>query len=582
MTTYTPPPRPASEAELGFQRRRPVQWFAPSVLARAGMKVVLSAAFGDYLDKRELQLSLGDWVFTDGMQDDEAWIDVIADTGDGFDPTYTVAWCASQPTLRPEGANRDLPRGGYLILAGDEVYPVGSPREYEDRFIGPYKAALPWTSTDHPRMLAIPGNHDWYDGLTGFMRVFGQERWIGGRRTGQHRSYFAVGLPHRHWLWGIDIQNDAYVDAAQISYFRKASGFMQPGDRLILCSAKPSWTDNDDPDAYRNLEFVERQLVAKGVDTVLMISGDKHHYAHYTNVSDEGQARAKLTAGGGGAFLSATHTLPKHVDVPKSVLGEDDPRDALERFDLVDPTFPSESRSRRLTFGALGLGLRNPTFVLVTAVLNLLLFAANAAGLRPDEGTLDDVAPTWSYGDLLTGNFRGSLSVVLVLILFCLLAAFYKVRKSTPAWLGWIQRIVAGAAHTAAQVLAHGLVALWSISIVDAIGVEGIWFTVAVSALVFLLGGVFGSVVFGAYLVIALGVFGRHANEAFSAARYEGYKNLLRLHVTQDGVTVYAIGIERACHDWEIDGQPVSDEASYLRPTSGSIATELIEPPFTI
>ena len=67
---------------------------------------------------------------------------MIADTGDGFDPTYTVAWCASQASLRPEGADRALPRGAYLILAGDEVYPVGSPREYESRFIGPYKAAL--------------------------------------------------------------------------------------------------------------------------------------------------------------------------------------------------------------------------------------------------------------------------------------------------------------------------------------------------------------------------------------------------------------------------------------------------------
>ncbi len=190
-------------------------------------------------------------------------------------------------------------------------------------------------------MLAIPGNHDWYDGLTGFMRVFGQKRWIGGRQTGQHRSYFAVGLPHRHWLWGIDIQNDAYVDAAQIDYFQKAARFMESGDRLILCSAKPSWTDVDEPDAYRNLEFVERQLVAKDVDTVLMISGDKHHYAHYSNIDDEGRQRAKLTSGGGGAFLSATHRLSEHVDVPKSVLGEDDPPDALERFDLVEPTFPA-------------------------------------------------------------------------------------------------------------------------------------------------------------------------------------------------------------------------------------------------
>src|SRR6478672_6000162 len=103
---YTPPPRPASEGDLGFARRRPVQWFSPSLLARAGVKVVLSAAFGDYLDKRELQQSLPDWVPTDRAEDDEIWVDIIADTGDGFDPTYTVAWCASQGELQPAGADR--------------------------------------------------------------------------------------------------------------------------------------------------------------------------------------------------------------------------------------------------------------------------------------------------------------------------------------------------------------------------------------------------------------------------------------------------------------------------------------------
>ncbi len=119
------------------------------------------------------------------------------------------------------------PAGAYLILGGDEVYPVGSPREYESRFIGPYKAALPWTSTEHPCMLAIPGNHDWYDGLTGFMRVFGQERWIGGWQTRQRRSYFAVGCRSGWWLWGIDIQFDTYIDAPSSTTSRRPRRFME-------------------------------------------------------------------------------------------------------------------------------------------------------------------------------------------------------------------------------------------------------------------------------------------------------------------------------------------------------------------
>ena len=473
------------------------------------------------------------------------------------------------------------PRGSYVVLAGDEVYPLGSPAEYENRFIGPYKAALPWTDGDHPVMYAIPGNHDWFDGLTGFMRVFGQENWVGGRKTAQRRSYFAIGLPHRHWLWGIDIQNDAYVDSAQIAYFQRAGTLMKEGDRLILCSAKPSWTDVEHPDAYRNLEFVERKLVPEHVDTILMLSGDSHHYAHYTNIDDEGHARAKVTAGGGGAFLSATHTLPDRVDVPKSVLGESDPPHALERFDLAT-TYPSKPQSRRLTYGAFFVGWRNPTFVIIPAILNLLLFVANTSGLRPDVGAIEDVAPDWNYGELLTGRFRGPLFVVLALMLWLLLAGFYKVKKSTTRWVALVERAVAGALHTAAHLLAFALVALAAIRIIDAMGLDGAWFTIGAGVLVLVFGGVLGSIVFGAYLVIALAVFKRHANENLSASRYETHKNFLRLHIGPEGVTVYPIGIDKPCKDWKVAAQTPSPEDSYLAPASGSIATHLIEPPFTI
>ena len=53
------------------------------------------------------------------------------------------------------------------------------------------------------------------------------------------------------------------------------------GDRLILCTAKPSWADGHEPDAYRNLAYVERNLVPDHCEAVLMISGDSHHYARY-------------------------------------------------------------------------------------------------------------------------------------------------------------------------------------------------------------------------------------------------------------------------------------------------------------
>ena len=60
-------------------------------------------------------------------------------------------------------------------------------------------AAVPAGGRARPSLYAVPGNHDWYDGLTAFLRLFARQRdaTIGGWRTRQSRSYFAVRLPGR-------------------------------------------------------------------------------------------------------------------------------------------------------------------------------------------------------------------------------------------------------------------------------------------------------------------------------------------------------------------------------------------------
>ena len=64
-----------------------------------GIKVVLAGAFGDYLDKRELQSAFSAGLTLDARADGEIWFDFVADSGDGFDATYTVAWAVSQREL---------------------------------------------------------------------------------------------------------------------------------------------------------------------------------------------------------------------------------------------------------------------------------------------------------------------------------------------------------------------------------------------------------------------------------------------------------------------------------------------------
>ena len=577
-STIQPRPRPNSDKELGFTRRKAVRWFSPPTLARAAAKVVLSAAFGDYLDKREMQSTLKSRVLTAGAGADDVWIDFIADTADGFNQTYSVAWCASQPEIAPIGLDEKLPRAQLVVFGGDEVYPYATPKEYEDRFSGPYLAALPWTEPDasrpeemHPRMLAIPGNHDWYDGLTGFMRLFAQASWIGGRELEQTRSYFAVDLPGPFWLWGIDIQSDNYVDALQIDYFRTAAKQMTPADALILCTAKPSWSDvRDSKDAYRNLAFVERTMVPPGVRTILMLSGDKHHYARYEAAKDTGAEgpRMRITAGGGGAFLSTTQKLADPLDVPKRTGDNNPATDDTEPFNLAC-RYPSREQSRRLNGHIFLLGLRNPSFMVIPAVLYILLFFASVSRIA---------SQPWRFGDIMLSQLTVA-PLVLIFGVAALLSAFCIVPKRVPTWQSRILRGAAGLTQTLCHVAAQAAVTVLCLHYFPTLT---IWRLLLCTVLVGVVGAVVGSLVFAAFLFLWFTLFGWNSTEAFSSFRYSGYKNFLRIHVTKDAVTVYPIGIDKICKKWDYDPDAKSAEASWLKPSTRTIETRLIEPEFTI
>ncbi|MGH3697425.1 MAG: hypothetical protein ACRDRX_26160 [Pseudonocardiaceae bacterium] len=116
-------------------------------------RAAINSAFGAYLDKRELQNVIDAAPLLHHAHQDEMWIDYISDTGDGFAPTYSMAWLAAQDTVEVAGV--ELPRADVVVLGGDEVYPVASVEEYASRFIGPYEASLPWLADDNPEMYFV-------------------------------------------------------------------------------------------------------------------------------------------------------------------------------------------------------------------------------------------------------------------------------------------------------------------------------------------------------------------------------------------------------------------------------------------
>ncbi|MCW2605730.1 MAG: hypothetical protein JWO60_423, partial [Frankiales bacterium] len=400
----------AEDPATSFTRRPATRWLEPRLLLRSARAAVISSVLGEYNDKREQMgpVAAGGYldlsVLPAGTH--ALWVDYVSDTGDGFDATYAVAALLSRPELglstRGSEVLHRTERGRLLVMGGDECYPAGDVEGYEDRLIGPYRAALPeLPEAQAPHLLVVPGNHDWYDGLTAFMRTFCQGRWIGAWRTCQARSYSATRLPGRWWLWAIDIQFDTYLDDAQLRYFRELAEELRPGDAVVLCTAKPSWVaaTDEDVEAYATLDFFERTIVRpQGAHVRVTLTGDRHHYARY-EAADGSQ---KITAGGGGAYLSPTHHLPGAIAVPPEASrarGRSAPVAYTRRA-----VYPDARDSRKAGLGVLRLPLLTPTFAALLGVVQVLLALCVGAALgAPARSVADRV-------DAVADGLRGASS----------------------------------------------------------------------------------------------------------------------------------------------------------------------------
>ena len=555
------PARPRSERELGFVRRPMVRWFDPGQLAGTAFKVAVSGLFGAYADKREIQAALTDPVVHDYAERQELWFDYVADTGDGFDPTYAVARlvAADRLDLDAPAGPLHLPRADLLVLGGDQVYPTAKKTTYDDRFSGPFKAALPCTAPEgHPHLYAIPGNHDWYDGLANFLRLFCQRRWVGGWETRQERSYFALKLPSGWWLWAIDVQFDAYVDEPQLEYFSEVATQLGEGDRIILCSAKPSWLEQ--ATSHGNLEFFERKVIGDRGRVAVNLSGDLHHYCRYQG--DGG--RQRITSGGGGAYLYPTHLMPERL-----ALDEGGEQVGYRRM----ATFPSVARSKRLRWGALLLPFRNRRFAVLMGCVYLVLGLLLGSGTPGQAGGLLDAIDSAGFNGLL----RGGASTLLVGGVLGIALVGY-------ASLHGPAKLVLGGLHALAHLLLLAVLlplaaAVWALA---PAGVR----TVLAFASVGLAGGIAGGSLVGLYLLLAHTFMGRkaerHTNEAFSCQHLMDDKSFLRLHVGPGGtLTIYPVGIDRVPRNWRLvpDGDP---GAPWFEPVGDPLGGHLVEAPVVV
>ncbi len=594
-----------------------VRWFSPSLLANAAARSVLSPIFGTFADARGAQAAvdgflpetlrkvvqrhdLRDAGLTVG--DGAVWVDYIADTGDGFDATYAVASTAAQDQLavarRGAKERYDLPSGKILILGGDQVYPYPTRDEYRDRFAYPFSMA--YSDLSNPRMtFAIPGNHDWYDGLNSFDFLACQARYgqdqgtrVGSLIFSQHRSYFAIRLPYNWWIWGADIQFSPYLDAGQAHYFRAVARCMQeeaaadpdePEHKIILCVAAPGWQYEEKlaREANSNIRMMAEIAADGGAKICAVISGDSHHYARYHSAE---LGLNLVTAGGGGAFLHSTHQLQSKIRYPW--LGGEHEFDLKCRPSVHGPNvepevavFPSRSSSFWLTWRNLLFPVWNYTFATLLGTFYWLMTwmysqtpivnrgSCSVNGRPPlvedilvyHRGGCDLQGDTaWArLGDLATITVQAGIYQFLLGILglgmLLILIAYADARSR------W-KRILMGTLHWFAHICA--MVALyigvnlygywewfgdWTVTaLTPFLGASVLLVrTLSYMAQMVLGGGFVAGLVWGLYLFITCAFFKRHWNDAFSALRIGDYKNFLRMKLERDRMTIFPIGIKR-------------------------------------
>jgi hypothetical protein len=249
---------------------------------------------------------------------------VLGDPGEGDSSQWVLV-----PAIRSLSAETDL-----MIVCSDVIYPTGDVNDYPQKFFEPY------SGYDKP-IYALPGNHDWYDQLQGFMFAFchrqppeGMEPrlpWLLGRlwrrpkpvsaRTRERRDAFAgrpdPPQPGPYWVMDLGPLALVAIDTGICGELDREQGdWLQRVSRRIdkpkvLLTGKPIYVDNAyHPGPVEQRDFTVDQVVREPTHRyVAAIGGDIHNYQRYPVRLSDTQQIEYLVAGGGGAFMHATHRI---------------------------------------------------------------------------------------------------------------------------------------------------------------------------------------------------------------------------------------------------------------------------------
>jgi hypothetical protein len=307
----------------------PMAWGLSRTFVASLSRTLLFDTFPDRVDPRDW-MDAGEAIpFPDVRREigfEEFWFDFVADLGDSQRATYSIAYLfhgplfiddkarkleGRAPSMQPASVTaRDgdvcLPMGAFLLCGGDLAYPVADDATLRQRLVAPMNFARRMRRADEPSrpILAIAGNHDWYDSLDGYNRLLrvpppgyrATAIELDGYHAVQRASYFALSLPFGWTLWGVDSRSESDIDLRQRGFFAT-----KKSPRLIVALPEPVAVFGEVRDwAPGLLERLGEKLAPAPGEARLYLSGDSHHYSRYALP----RSRAvNIVCGLGGASL---------------------------------------------------------------------------------------------------------------------------------------------------------------------------------------------------------------------------------------------------------------------------------------
>jgi len=261
---------------------------------------------------------------------------VIGDTGEGD---------ASQLVLKDQlVAVADHSEVKFVLLSSDVVYPSGALKDYEKKFWLPFKGVK-------KPVYAIPGNHDWYDALDGFIATFYEPAEAKKAMYERVKSDLKITSTTDKTIDNMIAQSAEWRKEYEVPtgyqkapYFQVSSGnfvliTIETGVLRQIDSLQQKWLTNvleaskgkfvmvvlghpfyaiGEYQGILNPKFVEIHKLLRKYKVPLVMAGDTHDLEYYIEPAqnDKESTMYHFVNGGGGAYLSIGTAMAKAENMP--------------------------------------------------------------------------------------------------------------------------------------------------------------------------------------------------------------------------------------------------------------------------